>query len=47
MGLFKGKNLSASPWDMGRNQKRNKETPSDKFQVQTSKYFTLSLWKNG
>lgn len=46
--VFKWKNLSASPWDMGRKPKPNKKTPSDSFQVQTLKYFTLSpLWKNG
>lgn len=40
-GFFKWKNLSASPWDMGRKPKPNKKTPSDSFQVQTAEYFTL------
>lgn len=32
----------------GEKPEHNKKTPSDSFQVQTSKYFTLSLlWKNG
>lgn len=34
-------NLSASPGGVGRKSKPNERTPSDSFQVQTSKYFTL------
>ena len=35
------KNPSASPGDKGRKPKSNEKMPSDCFQVQTSKYFTL------
>lgn len=31
----------------GEKPKTNKETLPDRFQVQTSKYFTRSLWKLG
>lgn len=40
--VFKWKNLSASPGDMRRKPKPNEKTPSDSFQIQTPKYFTLS-----